>query len=72
MIKQQFEIGTKFIRKYSKNAKVKHIETVIDVYKTFNSKNELVHLTYITTYEFCGQLIKHTALNTTIALGVVL
>lgn len=69
MREQQFEIGTKFIRK--SNKKVKPIETVIDVYKTYNSKNELVNIEYITQYEFCGQLIKHTALNTTIALGTL-
>ena len=32
--------------------------TVIDIYKTYNSKNELVNTSYVTTHEFLGQIIK--------------
>ena len=65
---KEYEIGTKFIRK---QGKVKRVETIIDVYKTYNSKNELVSIEYITTNEFMGQLVKGSCSGTTILLGEI-
>ena len=51
----EYPVGTKFmsIGKYPKEC------TVIDVLKTYNSKNELVDVSYNATHNFLGQEITH-------------
>lgn len=74
MINVNYGIGTKFIRKQFVHSKYKNerIETITDILKTYNSKNELVNVEYITKSKMtCGQIVKGTALNTTVALGEI-
>lgn len=58
----RYEIGQQFIAQ----GKAKHLETIIDVLYTYNSKNELVKLEYLCEYEFLGQKIQHTVNNMTL------
>ena len=51
-MRQRFEIGTTYELKRNKSSQVK---TIVDVYKTYNSKNELVDLRYVTEHDFLGQ-----------------
>lgn len=46
-------IGTKF----NSGGKAPRECTVVDVYKTYNSRNELVKTTYVATHEFLGQTV---------------
>lgn len=50
----KFKIGLQFTRVTGKR---KDLETIIDILKTYNSKNELVKLRYVTTHYFMNQLI---------------
>lgn len=52
--KSDIKIGMQFLS----GGKNKRICTVIDILKTYNSKNELVKTTYLEEHEFCGQTIK--------------
>ena len=52
--KEDIKIGTQF---YS-GGKHKRLSTVIDIFKTYNSKNELIKTTYLEEHEFCGQRLK--------------
>lgn len=57
-------IGTRFIRRGTKR---KDIETVTDIYTTYNSKGEVVSIRYVATHEFMGQVITdHDIVKTTI------
>ena len=57
-------IGTKFIRRTSKT---KRIETVIDIYTTFNLKGEVVSVRYVAEHDFMGQkVIDYDIIKTTI------
>jgi hypothetical protein len=68
MRETQFAIGTKF-KTRGKNPKEC---TVVDVYKTYNSKNELVHIRYVATHIFLGQLvISYDIPHTTIKMGLL-
>jgi hypothetical protein len=63
----EYPVGTKFMSfgKYPKEC------TVIDVLKTYNSKNELVDVSYNATHNFLGQEITHKYLPAaSIARGV--
>jgi hypothetical protein len=62
----RFPIGTKF------KTRGKHPRemTVIDILRTYNSEGDLVKVRYVTTHEFCGQLVHdHDICDATIALG---
>ena len=50
-----YNIGTKYIAQ----GKSKDIETITDILKTFNSKNELVKIEYQVEHIFAGQKIIH-------------
>jgi hypothetical protein len=66
-MRQRFEIGTQ----YQTRHKHPKVCTIIDVLKTYNSKNELVKIRYVSTHEFMGQIITdNDVLDTTIALGI--
>ncbi len=51
--KQNIEIGDTFLS----NGKHKKLCTVSDIYKTYNSKNELVKTSYVAFHLFMGQTI---------------
>lgn len=64
-MEQRFEIG----KRYKPIGKDYWCE-VVDVYRTYNSKGELVSLQYVTTHEFCGQIVTdYRVTDTTIARG---
>lgn len=66
MVKQRFEIGTKYM------GRGKRICTVVDVYRTYNSAGELVKLRYVSTHEFMGQVITdYDVVDTTIARNII-
>ena len=67
MLKQKYEIGTKF-NHYAR----KSVHTIVDVYKTFNSKNELVDWAYIVSNELMGQKITGPTAQSTIDRSEVL
>jgi hypothetical protein len=57
-----YPIGTKYIAE----GKRKDIETVTEIFKTYNSKNELVKIEYIVEHDFLNQKISHAVCHTTI------
>lgn len=62
------EIGTKFMTggKFPKKC------TVIDIYKTYNSKNELVKTRYVAIHEFLGQTVTdYDVVQPTIGRGLI-
>lgn len=64
----RYSIGTTY-KTRGKNSK---ICTVVDILKTYNSKNELVQIRYISTHEFLGQLVINRDIpETTIAMGLI-
>lgn len=65
----EYAIGTQYIKTHGK---VKQLCTVVDVWKTYDSKGELVKLRYVTSHEFCGQLVNdYNVVPVTIAKGLV-
>jgi hypothetical protein len=70
MAAKEIPIGTRFIRRSKKR---KDIETIVDVYKTYNMKGELVCIRYVTEHEFLGQIVTDSdVLATTVKLGEIL
>lgn len=64
----EYEIGTK----YQNGGKYPNLCTVTDIYKTYNSKGELVKIRYEAQHEFAGQTINdHDVCATTIARGLI-
>lgn len=59
----RYEIGTIFL---TIGKKRKDVKTVVDIFKTYNSKNELISIEYISEYEFCGQKITSRDCETTL------
>lgn len=67
-MEQRFNIGTQYLTR----GKVKRLCTVVDVHRTYNSKNELVKLRYVSTHQFMGQLMTdNDVVDTTIAMGKI-
>lgn len=67
-MKQRFSIGTK----YQSRGKVKRICTVVDVLKTYNSKDELVSIRYVSSHDFMGQqVLDRDVVDATIAMGLI-
>jgi hypothetical protein len=65
--KDQITIGTKFMS----GGKASRLCTVVDILKTYNSKNELVKTSYQATHEFLGQIVTdHDVCAVTIQRGV--
>ena len=61
-------IGTKYLTR----GKHPRLCTVTDIWKTYDSKGDLVHKRYVATHELLGQTV--TAVNlpeATVALGVL-
>jgi hypothetical protein len=53
MLEARFEIGTQF----KSPGKYGAINTVTDIFKTYNSKNELVSIRYQSQHELMGQVV---------------
>ena len=68
-LKQRFPIGMKFCETRGRGKRAESREYVIvDVLRTYNSKNQIVSLRYVTECDFMGQkLINKDVLDTTIA-----
>jgi hypothetical protein len=63
----RFPIGTQYMTR----GKHPLLCTVTDQLTTTNSKGEIVAKRYVTTHEFCGQLVTEVnVLDTTIARGL--
>ena len=70
MITQKYDIGTQFTR--TTGRKNKHLETIIDVYRTYNNDSELVKIRYVASHEFTGQTITdYDVLETAIARSTI-
>lgn len=64
----RFPIGTQ----YKTRGKSPKVCTVIDIWKTYNSKGELVKIRYVSTHKFCGQTVTDNDVGeTTKAMGVI-
>ena len=65
----EIKIGTKFVKQ---DKKIKHVETVVDIYNTYNSKGELVKTRYVSEHEFMGQKIRDSdVVAVTIKRGLI-
>ena len=63
----RFAIG----QKYTTRGKNPLSCTVTDIIRTYNSNNELIHIRYVATHEFCGQIVTdRDVCETTIARGI--
>ena len=62
-----YGIGTKFIAQ----GKRKDIETITEILKTYNSKNELVKTEYIVEHDFLNQKVTHVVCETTLKLAEI-
>ena len=63
-----YPIGTKF----KTQSKFPKECTVIDIYKTYNNKNELVKTRYVAIHEFLGQTITdYDVVQPTIGRGLI-
>ena len=68
MIETKFLIGTK----YKTRGKSPKECTVIDILKTYNHKNELVSIRYVSSHDFMGQkVIDRDVVETTITMGLI-
>jgi len=64
----RFKIGDRYIKK----GRHERVCTIVDIYKTFNSLDELVGVHYVTTHDFMGQTItEYDVIDTTIARGLI-
>ena len=55
-MKTKYPIGTRFTPRGGKKPKPE--ETVEDILKTYNAKDELVKIRYVCSHEFCGQRVR--------------
>jgi hypothetical protein len=63
-----YPIGTQF---KTRHKHPRHC-TIIDVLKTYNSKNELVSIRYVATHEVMGQtVVDRDVVAATIAMGLI-
>jgi len=68
-MKARFPIGTQYQRTYGKR---KDLCTVEDIYYTYNSKNELIHIRYVASHLFLGQkIMEYDVVDTTIARNLI-
>lgn len=64
----KYNIGQQYIAR----GKRKDICTIVDIYKTYNSANELVKIGYVAEHEFLGETIKeYDVPQATIARGLI-
>jgi hypothetical protein len=62
-----FEIGYQFIQ--ARGKKRRDVETIVDILTTTNSKGEAVKIEYVAVHDFCGQQLRATHIETTIAMS---
>jgi hypothetical protein len=68
MSQPKFKIGQQF----KTRGKFPKICTIRDIWKTYDSKGELVRLRYVATHELIGQLVwDRDVCETTVAMGLV-
>lgn len=68
MREPKFKIG----QKYKTMGKHPRICTIVDIHKTYNVKNEMVKLRYVSQHEFCGQIITdYDVVEATITRGLI-
>lgn len=66
MLEQRFLIGQMF----KTRGKHPRVCTIVDVWKTYNSKNELIKMRYVATHEFAGQIMTdYDIVDATVAMG---
>lgn len=64
----RFTIGQQFMSR----GKHPKLCTVTDIYKTYNSKGELVKINYVATHDFMGQAVTaYDVTDTAIAMGLI-
>jgi hypothetical protein len=62
-----YEIGTKF----KTRGKAPRFCEVVDIFKTYNSRGELIKTRYVATHNFLGQCVTdYDVSKTTIAMGI--
>lgn len=67
--KEEIKIGLSYIPRTGKR-KDKTVYTIEDIYKTYNSKNELVKTRFISSYNYIGQkLINYDTCIVTIQMA---
>lgn len=67
-MQDEFPIGTQF----KTRGKHPKLCTVVDVWKTYDSKGELVRVRYVATHEAMGQTVTDRDVpRTTVAMGLV-
>lgn len=63
----KYQVGQKF----KTRGKFPRECTVIDIYKTYNLKGEMIELRYIATHEMMGQIVTGEYPETTIDMGKI-
>lgn len=64
----KYEIG----QQYKTRGKSPRTCTVTDILKTYNHKNELTQIRYVSTHEFCGQKVTNNdVVEASITLGII-
>lgn len=64
----KYKIGQTYISR----GKAKHSCTVVDILKTYNSKDELVKIRYVATHKLLGQIVTdNDVVETTITMGLL-
>ena len=62
-----WKIGTTFKRRNKK-----YIETIVDIWTTRDTDDNIVKVRYVTEHGFCGQTVKdYDTVATTIAMGLI-
>jgi hypothetical protein len=65
MIEPKYKIGQQFTSRGK--GKIRNLYTITDIYRTYNSANELVRIRYVCTHEFMGQIVtNYDVIETTI------
>lgn len=66
-MKARFPIGMTFTKKRFPKAKDYTTYTIKDIYKTYNSIDQLITIQYVISHLLCGQEITERVCDTTIA-----
>lgn len=70
IMKIKYPVGTKFTPRGGKETRPE--ETVEDILRTYNAKDELVKVRYLCTHEFCGQRVRSEYPQTSLDLSNLL
>lgn len=63
----RFLIGTRFLT----SGRHPRLCAVTDIYRTYNTDNELVDVRYVAEHEFCGQKVTEYGIpDATVAMGI--